>query len=155
MGFISPKKGIDMATVRDLLNVKGHKVYSISLDATVYDALKLMAEKEVGALVVLEEGKIMGLISERDYARKVILKGKFSKDTSVREIMASEIICVDPNQTTEVCMALMTDKRIRHIPVLESDQLVGIISIGDVVKSIISDQELRIEQLTHYIRGSL
>jgi len=144
-----------MATVRDLLNVKGHKVYSISLDATVYDALKLMAEKEVGALVVLEEGKIMGLISERDYARKVILKGKFSKDTSVREIMASEIICVDPNQTTEVCMALMTDKRIRHIPVLESDQLVGIISIGDVVKSIISDQELRIEQLTHYIRGSL
>lgn len=144
-----------MATVKDLLNAKGHNVYSISPDAKVYDALKLMADKEVGALLVLEEDKLMGIISERDYARKVILKGKFSKDTPVREIMSPEIICIGPAQTLEGCMALMTEKRIRHMPVLEEDRLVGIISIGDVVKLIISDQERRIDQLKHYIRGSL
>ena len=144
-----------MNTVRDLLKAKGYEVYSISPDATVYDALKLMSDKEVGALVVLEDEKLVGIISERDYARKVILKGKFSKDIPVREIMAPEILCVSPSQTVEACMALMTDKRIRHIPVLEEDRLIGIISIGDVVKSVLSEQKLRIDQLEHYIRGSL
>ncbi len=144
-----------MKRVRDLLKAKGYDVYSISPDATVYDALKLMADKEVGALVVIEDAKLVGIISERDYARKVILKGKFSRDTPVRDIMAPEITCVSPSQTVEGCMALMTDKRVRHLPVLEEDRLIGIISIGDVVKSVISEQKLRIDQLEHYIRGSL
>jgi len=143
-----------MATVKELLKAKGQDVYSISPDATVYTALKLMADKNVGALVVLKQGNLVGIMSERDYARKVIIKGKFSKDTLVQEIMAPQIVCVAPNQTAEGCMALMTDKCIRHIPVLEQDRLVGIISIGDVVKSIISDQNLVIDQLEHYIRGT-
>jgi len=144
-----------MKTIGDLLKAKGADVYSISPDATVFDALKVMADKEVGALVVLENGELVGIISERDYARKVILKGKFSRDTPVREIMAPEIICLSPSQTVEGCMGLMTDKRIRHIPVLEENRLVGIISIGDVVKSVISEQKFRIDELEHYIRGSL
>ena len=144
-----------MNTVKDLLKNRGHYVYSISPDAKVFEALQLMADKNVGALVVLEEGKLVGFMSERDYARKVILRGKFSKDTPVREIMSLEIICVNPKQTPEGCMALMTEKHIRHLPVLEEEQLVGVISIGDVVKSIISSRELKIDQLEHYIKGSL
>jgi len=142
-----------METVKDLLKIKGPLVHSISTDATVFEALKLMADKEIGALVVFEDEKLVGIISERDYARKIILKGKFSKDTRVREIMATDIVCISPGQTIEECMALMTDKRIRHMPVLEEDRLVGVISIGDVVKSIISSQEVTqavINSLLHH-----
>ena len=131
-----------MVTVKDLLKTKGHFVYSISADVTVYKALKLMADKEIGALVVLDDEKLVGIISERDYARKVILKGKASTDLLVRDIMATNIICINPGETLESCMAMMTDKRCRHLPVLEEGQLVGLISIGVVVKSIISGHEI-------------
>ena len=131
-----------MLTVKDLLKNKGHFVYSISPDTTVYKALKLMADKEIGALVVLDDEKLVGIISERDYARKVILKGKASKDLLVREIMSTEIICINSDQTVERAMAMITGQRFRHMPVLDEGQLVGLISIGDVVKSIISGHEI-------------
>ena len=118
--------------VKELLDKKGHDVYSISPDATVYDALKLMAEKEIGALVVLEDGKMIGIVSERDYARKIILKGKSSKETRVREIMTSEVIHTRPDHKVQKCLSLMTKHHFRHIPVLENDRLVGILSIEDV-----------------------
>jgi CBS domain-containing protein len=124
-------------------------------DATVYDALKLMADRNVGAVLVMDTDRLVGILSERDYARKVILHGKSSKDTSVREIMTQRVVYVRPEQTAEECMALMTDKRVRHLPVLEDDQVVGVISIGDVVKSIISEQEFIIEQLERYISGTV
>jgi CBS domain-containing protein len=134
-------------TVGQLLNIKGHDVWTVAPEATVYNALKLMAEKEIGALVA-------GILSERDYARKVILKGKFSKDTLVEEIMSSPVIAVRPEQTVAECMALMSDKRIRHLPVLEGDRLAGLVSIGDLVKSIVADQEFLIENLQAYIVGT-
>ena len=143
-----------MKTIGQLLTIKGRAVWTIAPDATVYEALTLMAEKEVGALVVVEAERVIGLLSERDYARKVILKGKFSKDTLVKEIMSSPVVTVRPEQTVAECMALMTDKRIRHLPVLEGDRLVGLVSIGDLVKSIISDQEFLIENLQAYIVGT-
>lgn len=143
-----------MITVRQLLEGKGYDVWSITPDASVYDALALMADKGVGALLVLEGERLVGLISERDYARKVILKGKSSMETPVREIMTERVIWVGPEQTNEECMALMTAKHIRHLPVLVEDQVIGIISIGDVVKAIISEQEFLIEQLERYIVGS-
>jgi len=143
-----------MITVRQLLEGKGYDVWSITPDASVYDALALMADKGVGALLVLEGERLVGLISERDYARKVILKGKSSMETPVREIMTERVIWVGPEQTNEECMALMTAKHIRHLPVLAEDQVIGIISIGDVVKAIISEQEFLIEQLERYIVGS-
>ena len=118
--------------VRELLDAKGHDVYTISPDAKVYDALKLMAEKEIGALVVLEDGKMVGIISERDYARKVILKGKNSQETIVREIMTSEVMHTSPEQKVHKCLSIMTKKHFRHMPVLEEDRIVGILSIGDV-----------------------
>ena len=118
--------------VKKLLDKKGHDVYSVSPDATVYDALKLMAEKEVGALVVLEGGKMVGILSERDYARKIILKGKSSKETTVREIMTSEVIHTRPDEKVKKCLSLMTKHHFRHIPVLEEGRLVGILSIEDV-----------------------
>jgi CBS domain-containing protein len=118
--------------VKKLLDKKGHDVYSVSPDATVYDALKLMAEKEIGALVVLEDGKMVGILSERDYARKIILKGKASKDTTVREIMTSEVIHTRPDEKVRKCLSLMTKHHFRHIPVLEDGRLVGILSIEDV-----------------------
>lgn len=142
-----------MISVKQLLQAKGNAVWSISPDATVYDALKLLAEKDVGALLVLENERLVGIISERDYARKVILKGKTSMDTPVREIMTANVVTVRPDQTIDDCMTLMTEKRIRHLPVLEGEQLVGVISIGDVVKAIISQQEFVIEQLENYITG--
>lgn len=144
-----------MVTVEDLLAGKGRQVYSTSPDATVYEALTLMADKSVGALVVLEDDRLVGIISERDYARKIILKGKFSKNTLVREIMAREIFSVSPNETAETCMALMTDKLIRHMPVLEDGHLVGLISIGDVVKSVISSQEVSQSVINALLRRSL
>ena len=143
-----------MTTVRHILETKGREVWSVSVNATVYEALKVMAEKNVGALVVLEGDQLKGIISERDYARKVILKGKFSKETPVKEIMSMDVVTLRPNQSIEECMALMTEKRIRHLPVLENDKLAGIISIGDVVKAIISEQEFTIKQLENYITGT-
>src|SRR3990172_8210277 len=143
-----------MQTVRGLLRGKGSQVYSISPEASVYDALKIMAEKGVGALVVLtREGELAGIDSERDYARKVEVLGKTARETSVREIMTERVVCVRPDQTVEECMALMTNKRIRHLPVIEGNALTGIISIGDVVKAIISEQEFMIAQLENYITG--
>lgn len=142
-----------MITVRQLLRAKGFDVWHIAPDACVYDALKLMADKGVGALVVLEGEELVGIISERDYARKVILKDKSSMDTPVREIMTQKVISLNPEQSIQDCMALMTDRRVRHLPVLEDDRLVGIVSIGDVVKAIISQQEFMIEQLERYIEG--
>jgi len=144
-----------MNTVREILRTKGPEVWSITPDATVYDALKLMADKNVGAVLVTDANHLVGILSERDYARKVILYGKSSKDTLIREIMTERVIYVRPEQTTEECMALMTDKRVRHLPVLEDDLVIGVISIGDVVKSIISEQEFMIEQLEHYISGTV
>jgi CBS domain-containing protein len=140
-----------MKTVRQIIEGKTHKVLSISPDATVYDALKLMAERDVGALVVMDGDRLVGIFSERDYARKVILHGKASKDTYVREIMTEKVLCVRPEQTMDQCMALMTDKRVRHLPVLDHKHVVGVISIGDVVKEVISEQQFMIEQLEQYI----
>lgn len=142
-----------MRRVRQLLEGKGYDVWSIDPDATVYAALELMAEKGVGALVVLEGERIAGIMSERDYARKVVLKGNSAINTPVREIMTPKVVTIRPDQTLGDCMALMTDKHIRHLPVLEDDQLIGIISIGDVVKAVISEQELLIQQLENYIAG--
>lgn len=136
-----------LKTVKDILQIKGPQVWSIGPDATVYDALKLMAEKNTGTVLVLDAGKLVGILSERDYARKVILKDRASKDTLVREIMTEKVMCVHPDTVIEVCMELMTDKRIRHLPVLEGDRLVGVISIGDVVNAIIAEQKYVIGQL--------
>lgn len=142
-----------MKTVNQLLQNKGSQVWSIRPDALVIDALQLMAEKEVGALVVLEGNQVVGILSERDYARKVSLLGKSSKTTPVREIMTEKVVFIRPEQTVEDCMALMTNKRIRHLPVMEGERLVGVISIGDVVKEVISQQEFIITQLENYIIG--
>lgn len=142
-----------MKTVTQLLRGKGHEILSVSPETTVFEALKVMAEKNVGALLAVEGDRLVGIFSERDYARKVILKGKSSKDTPVREVMSCDVLYVRPEQTVEECMALMTDKRVRHLPVLEEGRLVGLISIGDVVKAIIDEQEFLIEQLQNYITG--
>ena len=142
-----------MKTVAQLLRSKPHGVLSISPDMAVYNALQLMADKNVGALLVLDGDTLVGIFSERDYARKIILVGKSSKDTLVREIMSSRVLYVRPQQTIEDCMALMTDKHVRHLPVLDEHRVIGVISIGDVVKSIISEQEFIIEQLQNYISG--
>ena len=142
-----------MTTVAQLLHDKGRAVWTVAPEATVYAALSLMAEKNVGALVVVEDARVVGILSERDYARKVILKGKFSKDTLVREIMTDKVYFLRPEQTIEECMALITAEHIRHLPVLVDDQLVGVISIGDVVRVVISEKEFLIKQLEHYITG--
>ncbi len=140
-----------MNTVRQILDQKGRSVFTIGPDASVYDAIAMMAEKQVGALAVTEGDKLVGLISERDYARKGILQGRSSPDTMVREIMIDRVMVVSPERTTEECMALMTEKRFRHLPVVEDGNLVGMVSIGDMVKAIISEQQFTIEQLEHYI----
>ena len=142
-----------MTTIAQLLREKGHAVFSIGPDETVYEALQKMAEANVGCLVVLEDGKLVGIISERDYARNVVLKGRTSPATHVREIMNTAVLYVTPDRTVEECMALMTDRRIRHLPVIDQGQLIGLISIGDLVKSIISDQKFMIDQLEHFIYG--
>lgn len=144
-----------MRLVSDLLKSKGHEVWSVIPDRPVYDALKLMADKNIGALLVLEGERLIGIFSERDYAREVILKGKASKNIPVKEIMSSEVVYVRPEQTIADCMALMTDRHIRHLPVLEGKQLIGMISIGDVVRSIIFEQGYEIKQLETYITGLL
>ena len=139
--------------VKEILAGKGHNVWSIEPGASVFDAMKLMAEKGIGALIVREGERVAGVISERDYARKVILEGRSSPTTEVREIMTSHVLYAGPDHTIEECMAIMTDKRIRHLPVLDGGRLVGVISIGDLVKAIISEQQFRIEQLEKYIAG--
>lgn len=143
-----------MINVRDILRTKGTDVFAIAPDATMYDALSLMSEKNVGAVLVMDEGKLAGILSERDYARKVDLLGKTAADTPVRELMTARVVGVRPGTTVEECMALMTDKHIRHLPVVDGDQVVGVISIGDVVKAIISEKEVMIEQLENYITGT-
>ena len=142
-----------MKTIRQLLEAKGSQIYDIAPQARVFDALKLMADRQVGALLVTENGKLVGVISERDYARKVILHGKSSYDIPVREIMTSKVITVHPGQSVEECMALMTEKRIRHLPVMEGERLIGILSIGDLVKEVIAEQEATIKQLESYIHS--
>jgi len=142
-----------MKTVKDLLKGKGYDIWAVAPDDSVYDALKLMAEKNVGAVLVMDAGTLVGILSERDYARKVDFKGRCPEDTSAQEIMTEKVLWVRPDQTIEECMALMTNKRVRHLPVFEDDQLIGVISIGDVVKAIISEQEFMIGQLEHYITG--
>jgi CBS domain-containing protein len=142
-----------LTTVRQLINRKGNTIWSTRPDATVFEALELMAEKGIGSLLVFDGPQLVGIFSERDYARKVILKGKSSHSTAVSEIMTKNVIYVRPDQSMNDCMALMTDKRIRHLPVLEDDEVIGVISIGDVVKEIISEQEFVIGQLENYITG--
>lgn len=142
-----------MKTVQQLLESKRQGVASVAPGMTVLEALQLMAEKEIGAVLVLEGEVLIGIFSERDYARKVVLQGKASKDTPVREIMTEKVVCVRPEQTIEDCMGLMTDKRIRHLPVLQAQRVVGVISIGDVVKEMLVEKEFVIQQLESYIHS--
>ncbi len=140
-----------MTLVKQILDSKGREIWFISPNDSVLDAISTMAEKGVGALLVMEDGKLAGIVSERDYARKVILKGRSSKTTSVKEIMTAEVISANPEQSVKDCMSLMTEKRIRHLPVLDGDKIDGVLSIGDLVKTIIADQQFQIEQLENYI----
>lgn len=140
-----------MATVAQLLNQKGHNVEAISPDATVYDAIKRMSDLDIGALVVLEDGQVIGMITERDYARNVFLRGKSSPTTPVREAMSDEVLTVGTDETNRECMAIMTGKRRRHLLVIEDGKLLGILSIGDLVRSIVAEQDMTIEQLEQYI----
>jgi CBS domain-containing protein len=142
-----------ISTVEEILQHKGHEVWSIGPKDTVLDALKLMAEKDIGALVVLQDNRLVGIISERDYARKIVLKGKASISTRVKDIMTDKVYYVSPRTTIEECQALLTEQSVRHLPVLDEGKLVGIISIGDVVKAIIDEQEITISQLSDYITG--
>jgi CBS domain-containing protein len=143
-----------MTTVRHLLDHKGAVAHTVSPDATVFDAIAKMAEKDVGSLLVMSGEELVGIITERHYARNVVLKGKTSPSTLVRDIMEKKVIVVRPEHTIEDCMALMTEKRVRHLPVLEGTKLVGIVSIGDLVKSVIGDQKFVIDQLQNYIHGN-
>jgi CBS domain-containing protein len=140
-----------MKTVSDLVGVKGSVVWSVEPDTTVLDALRLMADKEIGAVLVRRGEQLVGIFSEREYARQVVLKGKASKDTPVRDVMMQRIVYVRPEQTLEDCMALMTEKRVRHLPVFASEKLIGVLSMGDVVKAVISEKEFIIAQLENYI----
>ena len=140
-----------MKSVKQVLQTKGRVVHAIAPDASVLEAIKLMAQQGIGALVVLDNGRLAGMVSERDYARKVILLGRSSQDTAVRQIMSSTVFTVSAEQTVEDCMALMTEKRIRHLPVVDSGKLAGVVSIGDLVKEVIADREETIKQLESYI----
>ena len=142
-----------MGTVRNLLEKKGNAVYSISPDSSVYDALEMLEERNLGSLVVVDNEKLIGIFTERDYARKVVLKGKSSKETPIREIMTDRPIIVTPNTTIEQCMQIMSEKFIRHLPVIENDKLIGLISIGDLVRFTIDEKDFIIDTLSHYISG--
>lgn len=143
-----------MKSAADILRSKGDQtVHTVSPATSVLDAMKLMADKNIGALLVMEGDAIVGIVTERDYARKVALMGRASKDTPVRDIMSSEVLYVRPGNTSEECMVLMTENRLRHLPIIDQGKLVGLISIGDLVKDIISEQRFIIDQLEHYIRG--
>ena len=140
-----------MRTVRHLLESKTPEVYAIGPDQQVLEAIKLMAEKRIGALLVIQGGRLVGIVSERDYARKVVLQGRASSDTPVRDIMSSDVVRVGLSDTTAHCMQLVTDKRIRHLPVVDGEAVLGVISIGDLVKAVIEDQQVEIDQLQRYI----
>ena len=142
-----------MKTVAQILNLKGHEVWSVHPQDTVLDSLKLMSEKGVGAILVMDGDKLVGIVTERDYARKVILEGKSSMNTTVSEIMSGKVLCVAPDRTVDECMALMTDKRARHLPVVDQKRVIGVVSIGDLVKATISEQQILIDQLQNYIAG--
>ena len=144
-----------MVTVQQLLDDKGRQVWSVQTDSTVFDALQLMAQKDVGALLVQAGDTPVGVLSERDYARKIILAGRGSRETLVGDIMSRSLLCVRPQQTVHDCMSITTTKKVRHLPVIVDGRVLGMISIGDLVKSIIAEQEFVIEQMTHYISGSL
>jgi len=137
--------------IERILGNRDSNIWSVTPDATVFDAVVMMADKEIGALMVVEHGRLVGVISERDYARKIILQGKHSKETPVHEIMTTELVTVTPDHTVDECMRLMTDHRVRHLPVLEGTRLAGVVSIGDLVKAIISEQAHTIDQLQSYI----
>jgi CBS domain-containing protein len=140
-----------MRTVRHLLEAKAPEVFAIGPDAPVLDAIRLMAEKRIGALLVMDAGKLAGIVSERDYARKIVLQGRSSKDTPVRDIMTAEVVSVGLTDTTDHCMQIVTERRIRHLPVLDGDAVLGVVSIGDLVKAVIEDQQLELDQLQRYI----
>ncbi len=142
-----------MKTVSQLLENKGHDIWSVSPRSTVLEAIKLMADKGIGSVIVLSDNQLKGILSERDYTCKVILKGRSSSDTPVADIMQSKVICARPDSSMEECMVLMTEKKIRHLPVIDDQAIVGMISIGDIVKEIISEQQYMIEQLESYIHG--
>jgi len=142
-----------MRTVRQLLEAKAPGVFAIGPDAPVIDAIRLMAEKRIGALLVMEAGALAGIVSERDYARKVVLQGRSSRETPVRDIMTADVVSVRLDDTTDRCMGLVTDRRIRHLPVLEGGHVVGVVSIGDLVKAVIEDQQLELDQMQRYIAG--
>lgn len=143
-----------MNCVREILDLKGYEIHSIHPDAKVYEALEIMSSREIGALMVLESNIIRGIFSERDYARKVVLFGKSSKNVAVKEIMSTKIYYVTLEHSVNDCMALMIKRKIRHLPVIKEDKLIGVISIGDVVNAVISDKEFLIDQLVHYITGT-
>ncbi|MGD8305843.1 MAG: CBS domain-containing protein [Ignavibacteria bacterium] len=142
-----------METIRQILDKKGADVFSVAPNATVFDALTLMANKNIGAVLVKDGDKLVGILSERDYARKVALKGKWSREVLVKEIMSSEVICVDPDQTIENVKAIMINKRIRHLPIMQEKKLVGIVSIGDIVNAVLDEKTFMIDQLYSYIHG--
>ena len=142
-----------MNSVGDILKSKGHDIWAVNPDDTVFDSLQLMAEKEIGALLVMDGDRLVGVVTERDYARKVILEGKSSKSSSVAEVMTKRVLCVSPERTIDECMALMTDKRARHLPVVDHKHVVGVVSIGDLVKALIAEQQILIDQLQNYIAG--
>jgi len=142
-----------MKTIKEILTVKGNDVYTIDPDTSIVDAVKKMADKKVGALVVLNAGKVVGIITEQDFTRRVILKDLDSEKTQVKDVMTKHIACIQPEQATNEGLAVMTEKRVRHLPVMENDELIGIVSIGDLVKEVISEQEFIISQLEHYIHG--
>jgi len=142
-----------MTTIKHVLDKKGRHLHSIGPDASVFDALKVMAQHDIGSLVVLEDDKLVGIITERHYAREIVLKGKTSPATRVRDIMSRSVVCARPEQSVEECMAVMTARAVRHLPVLDQDRVVGIVSIGDMVKSVIDEQKFIIDQLEHYIHG--
>ena len=140
-----------MINIGSLIKTSNRGIFSVSPSTTVLDALRYMSEKNIGAVLVIDMGRLAGIFSERDYARKVVLLGRSSQDTPVRDIMTSRVVCVGPQRTVEECMALMTDKRIRHLPVIEHGELIGLLSIGDLVKEVISEQQFLISQLESYI----
>lgn len=142
-----------MSTVQQILDEKGNDVYAVDPDDMVFDAVKLMADKGIGAALVMDGDKLVGIVTERDYARKIILEDRASKDTPVKDVMTKKVLCVSPERTVDECMALMTDKRSRHLPVVDNKRVVGVLSIGDLVKAVISEQKVLIDQLQHYITG--
>ena len=142
-----------MTTINDLLRDKPSDIWTVGPNDSVYDALQLMADKNIGAVLVMDAGRLVGLLSERDYARKLVLENRSSKETKVRDVMTERVAYIAPSTEIEQCLALMTDKRFRHLPVMDNDKLVGLVSIGDLVKGVIAEKEFMIEQLEHYITG--